>query len=259
LDPRISWPGALFWIFGLQGLKFETWGIRHPTEALAFARGRVEGRVNKPFCTHFFNIGESMEPEPQQIAKIFCDLCNWAYECWITHRKLFVDNPDNNFFDEKAPYFHERLQKISHEYALLQICKLHDRADSRYKRAVSYSLTIDYLIDYFPWGDDKESIKQIAKKLDELNCRLNPARNKVIAHNDRDTLLRGEPVGGFREGLDNEYFQSLQEFVTRVHEKWVGGSYLFKDMNAAEADAQEYLEVLKNSKRTNCCVVTPTS
>jgi len=100
---------------------------------------------------------------------------------------------------------------------------------------------------YIDWGEDKNSLEQLAAKLDELYKQISPARNKVIAHNDLDVLLRGEPVGGFPEGLDKEYFQCLEEFARRVHKKCDHGHYLFKDMNHVIDSACEYLEVLKRS------------
>jgi AbiU2 len=146
-----------------------------------------------------------MDTSPFEIAQKFCELCNWAYECWITHRTLFDDNPNKEILNRKAPYFHEHLWHISHDYSFLQICKLHDPANS--KATNSYNLSIRYIIDKLDWGDEKDSIKQLAGTLEKLYSRINTARNKVIAHNDLDVLLRGEPIGEFPEGLDIEYFQ----------------------------------------------------
>ena len=32
-------------------------------------------------------------PLSKSTLKDFCDLCNWIYEVWITHKILFDDNP----------------------------------------------------------------------------------------------------------------------------------------------------------------------
>ena len=50
-------------------------------------------------------------------------------------------------------------------------------------------------------------------------------------------------LGGFPEGLDDEYFAALQELVNAVHEKWLGGPYPFNDL--AGADVEEFLHVLE--------------
>jgi len=87
----------------------------------------------------------------------FCQLCNWAYESWVTHKRLFDDNklPMNNI--GKSPSFTSRLSIITQEYCLQQIAKLHDPAIQRN----SLNLTIDYLIRFGEWGERAEDIKSI--------------------------------------------------------------------------------------------------
>lgn len=195
--------------------------------------------------------------DPPTLAREFCHQCNWAFACWITHRRIFDDNPNKETLDRNSPNFNEHLWRISQTYSYLQICKLHDQAKDRN----SYNLSIKYIVDNLNWGDEeKDSIKQLADKLDKLYSRMmKPARNKVLAHNDLDTLLRGEPIGGFPEGLDKEYFQWLQEFARRVHKQCDGGHYCFNDMNHVMDGAFEYLEVLENSDRANRSLNPPAS
>ena len=189
-----------------------------------------------------------MEQETQQeIAKLFCEECLWAYECWITYKKLC--DVQSEFYEWRAPFFHERLGKILHQYSVLQICKLHDPAKMKDRQHDVFNLTIKYMVERFEWGDEKAVIDDFFKELNELYCRLKPARDKVIGHIDLGTVSKGVPVGYFDEGLDDKYFESLQEFVSSVHEKWVGGPYLFKDTSHAEADVQEYLGILSKEMR----------
>ncbi|MGH9607247.1 MAG: hypothetical protein ACRD3N_16285 [Terracidiphilus sp.] len=182
---------------------------------------------------------------PPTLAREFCHQCNWAFACWIAHRRIFDDNPNKEILDRNAPNFNEHLWRISQTYSYLQICKLHDPACSRGTK--SSNLSISYIIANLDWGDEMDSIRQLAEKLNQLYSRINPARNKIIAHNDLGVLLQGEPVGEFPEGLDKEYFQCLQQFASRVHKKCDSGHYLFKDMNHVMDGAYEYLEVLRNS------------
>lgn len=170
------------------------------------------------------------------------------------HKALFDDNPDEKLLDRNAPYFHRHVGQISQEYSYLQICKLHDPATSRATN--SSNLSISYIVK-LDWGDERESIEGLAEKLNKLNRHINPARNKVIAHNDLEVLLRGEPIGAFPHGLDVEYFQYLQEFVNRVHEKWVGGIRPFD--KSANNHVEEYLYYLKKLDRGNGSLSPPTS
>jgi AbiU2 len=194
-------------------------------------------------------MGTAPPLDPSTLAREFCHQCNWAFACWITHRRIFDDNTDKDILNRNAPNFNEHLWRISQTYSYLQICKLHDPARSA--GAKSPNLTIRYIIDNLDWGGDKDSVQHSAAKLEELYQHIKPTRNKVIAHNDLDALLQGEPVGEFPEGLDKEYFHCLQEFAIRVHKKCDSGHYYFKDMNHAMDGAYEYLEVLRNSEQAH--------
>jgi len=175
--------------------------------------------------------------------------------CWITHKTLFDNNPDTKIMDLIAPYFHRHLLSISQAHSYLQICKLHDPA----KTANSYNLSISYIINKITWNDQGklDSSKRLAEKLEKLNSCINPVRNKIIAHNDRDILLQDDPLGAFPAGIDEEYFQCLQEFVNQVHGEFVGGPYPFSECVINYAN--EYLSFLKHSDLANRRLNPPAS
>lgn len=184
-----------------------------------------------------------MNPISPDVAKQFCELCNWAYECWVTHKRLFDENVKTETTIARAKYFTSRLSVITQEYSLLQICKLHDPAIQ--KSAVN--ITIDYIVRFGDWGADTSEVKQHALRLAALFDKLKSARNKVLAHNDLEAIMGAAALGGFPEGLDDEYFTALQELVNAVHEKWLGGPYPFNDL--AGADVEEFLHVLEKAEQ----------
>lgn len=184
-----------------------------------------------------------MNPISSDVAKQFCELCNWAYECWVTHRRLFDENVKAETTIARAKYFTSRLSFITQEYSLLQICKLHDPAIQ--KSAVN--ITIDYIVRFGDWGADISQINQHALRLAALFDKLKSARNKVLAHNDLEAIMGAAALGEFPEGLDKEYFAALQELVNTVHEKWLGGPYPFNDL--AGADVEEFLHVLEKAEQ----------
>lgn len=180
-----------------------------------------------------------MNPISPDAAKCFCELCNWAYECWVTHKRLFEENMKTEETIARAKYFTSRLSVITQEYLLLQICKLHDPAIQK----STVNITIDYIVRFGDWGADTNKINQHVLRLAALFDKLKSARNKVLAHNDLEAIMGEVALGGFPEGLDDEYFAALQELVNAVHEKWLGGPYPFNDL--AGADVEEFLHVLE--------------
>ncbi|SPF44044.1 hypothetical protein SBDP1_480027 [Syntrophobacter sp. SbD1] len=182
----------------------------------------------------------------KEVADTFCKLCKWTYVAWITHKSLFDKNTNPEGTIGKIPYFTETLSKITQEYCLLQICKLHDPA----KQRGSTNLTIDYMVRFGDWGSQAKGIKAIQKRLSALwdQLKRDCVRNKILTHNDLQTSVNNSPLGAFPEGFDDQYFQALQDFVNAVYDKWLGGPCPFDDL--AESDVKEFLELLEGIRGT---------
>jgi hypothetical protein len=162
----------------------------------------------------------------------FCKLCNWAYEAWTIRRTLFEDNPSHEAQFKECPDFFFKLGIITQEYALQLISKLHDPAIQR----DSLNLSIDYMVRFGDWGEKESKIRDLQRKLKELGDLLSKGRNKLLAHNDLESIVQGKPLGVFEDCKDIEYFKTLQTFVDEVHEKWIGGPYPFNDLAINETE-----------------------
>lgn len=168
-----------------------------------------------------------------RVVQEFCNLCNWAYEAWVTHRVLFDDNPNPDSLKASPHgYFLARLSVITQEYSLLQIIKLHDPAVQREQ----INLTLEYMVKFGGWDEKTTSqLQKLYEDLESLAKKLRSARNKVISHNDLSAILGAPLLGEFEQGADCKYFETLQEFVNIVHDKAVGGLFLFNDLAVNDA------------------------
>ena len=183
-----------------------------------------------------------MNPLSDQAVIKFCNLCNWAYEAWCTHRELFENNDIKDETIGKSKSFTIRLSIITQEYCLQQIAKLHDRAIMNN----SINLSIDLIKRFGQWDEEeKDEVESLCNKLNELYVKIKSARNKLIAHNDLETLMQDKPLGEFPDNADLNYFETLQDLVNIVHEKWMGGPYPFNDL--AKTDVAEFLEIMKKA------------
>ena len=178
----------------------------------------------------------------EEIALRFCEVCSWAYESWITHKTLFDNNeaPESNI--GKSADFTYRLSTITQEYTLQQIAKLHDRATLNNSK----NLSINYIVEFGEWKEKQEEIEGIVRRLDALKDRIIRARNKILSHNDLETILANVPLGGFPVDADREYFEALQELASEVHDRWIGGPYILPDF--AEVDAKNFLTLLERAE-----------
>ena len=159
------------------------------------------------------------------IVEEFCKLCDWAHEVWLNHLELF-DNSyrETELMESFAGNELYRLSIISHEYSLLQIIKLHDKAVMN----GNVTLGIDYILKYGNWsGSVRDTLEGLAKELDIFASQLRGVRNKSLSHNDLFAILTGATLGAFDEGADHKYFETLKEFTNIVHEQVIGGPWPF--------------------------------
>ena len=175
----------------------------------------------------------------REIAVAFCDQCNWAYEVWVTHKSLFDDNPNRDANISRAHDFIVRLSRITHEYALQQVSKLHDRGEQR----GHLNLSIDYVVRFGEWGDKQEQIDAIRTRLEQLHEYIRPARDKILSHNDLETVVGNHTLGDFPKGIDVQYFKALQDLANEVHLRWTGKLYPFYDL--AISDVHAFLHLLE--------------
>ena len=178
-------------------------------------------------------------PATQNDAQGFCDLCQWVYECWVTHLGLFDRLPERLQEERNVPFdeFVEtayarclhRLNEISQQYSILQIAKLHDPA----RQGGNENLSIDFFVRQEFWTEEEVSaIECIVLELNGLYEKIEDARNKILAHNDRSVFAKGLPLGSFPKEQDENYFLALGRLCSMIWNKfpnrnWPYGARVF--------------------------------
>lgn len=171
----------------------------------------------------------------------FCKLCQWAHTAWVIHR-TFEDNLDDAVVKTRSrcPHVLSDMSIITQEYVLLQIAKLHDPAVQSGKN----NLTIEYVIKFGGWDESTLfKLKELEKKLKGLKEKILDARNKILSHNDLETILNATVLGVFEKDADMEYFENLQEFVNIIYDKMVGGPYILDD-RMVKNDARILVDII---------------
>ncbi len=179
------------------------------------------------------------EPLTVEDMEVFCRACSWVREVWCVHR-AFQDNlPTDSHLRHRHGYLLYRLSLITQEYVLLQISKLHDPMGCGDRITIGF----DLILRRGRWDDvTRAELQRIHSELQGLGGVAKNARNKIIAHNDRRTAIAEGCLGAFSPGLDDKYLQLLQEFVSLLYEKTVGGPYPFDDF--ATVDTQNLISDL---------------
>jgi hypothetical protein len=176
---------------------------------------------------------------PRHSAEIiiaFRDLCDKALQSWQLRKLLFDENPD--YYQLKAPHyahFFLRLQIIIQDHWILQIAKLHDPPQSLGKD----NLSIDYMIERGQWdASTKNELIALRNKMTSvLATTLKSPRNKLICHNDLETILqKHDDLGKFNRGADAEYVKHLCEFASIVCERVLGEQFFYDDHVSNDVD-----------------------
>jgi hypothetical protein len=177
-----------------------------------------------------------------RVVEEFCKLCDWAYQVWLNHRTLFDDNPRATELQGSiGADALARLSAISHEYSLLQVAKLHDRAVV----AGEVTLGVEYIVKYGGWSQSTSArLAELSAKLNDFAQGLRSVRNRALSHNDLAAVLSGATLGEFNKDEDIEYFSVLQELVNLVHSEAVGGPFPFNEL--AKNDAIALLAMMKS-------------
>jgi hypothetical protein len=180
-------------------------------------------------------IGADMSAHSTTVVEEFCALCNKAYAVWRIHKVLFEDNPRKKELERSvAGKALVHLSIISQEYLLHEISKLHDPAIQQNHA----NLGVEYMVRFGGWDKTTEAkLQALQMQLNELDQKIRPARHKILSHNDLETILRGDPLGEFPKGMDDDYFKTLQEFVNVVNDSVIGGPSPFSEDASIDADA----------------------
>lgn len=170
----------------------------------------------------------------EETIKAFCNHCDWAYQCWLLRKHLYDENPQEELL--KHPhhsYFFIRLEKILQEYWLQEVAKLHDPA-TQYGND---NLSVEYIFKNGNWPPEvKDKLDRLKDRLDKFASNLKDARNKILAHKDKNTILSGVELGEFQEGEDVAYFEALNEFASEAYNHIIGGPYPFDDLTKNDID-----------------------
>jgi len=171
----------------------------------------------------------------------FLGICRWANESWNFTKQLFDNNDDKeNFENPHLGSFFEYLYRMSTEYSLLQIVKLHDPAVQQN----SINLSLEYIVEFGGWDNDTlQSLREKRKALDGFFAKIKGARNKIISHNDLATIRSNDEHGTFTLGEDEKYFLELGEFCDIVSRSAIGEPFTF--VTTTRTDVIYFLRFLK--------------
>lgn len=136
-----------------------------------------------------------------------------------------------------APIFFNDLNSMMKKHIILQVCQITDPEKTWDKN----NLTIEFLVNRSD-GALRKNLEPIAQRIHNFTKKIKPARNKIIAHLDRDTILNGKYLGAANQNDWDKFWVDLEEFMKLLKENIIVGSL---------SDAGSLVECLKQSNCDN--------
>ncbi len=172
--------------------------------------------------------------------------CNQVFWLRITHHmyaELFEKEDSRVLVKKTASSFFSHLNTILQNYLLLEFVKITDPP----KSGKNENFTVENLVMSIDWPPPaKDKLRVLSEKTKVFRGYVLQARNKLLAHSDKEAFLAGKPLGAFPEGEDEAFLKTLEEICNIAHEACFG-SVFGQLLLAAPGDVIDFKKCLFNS------------
>lgn len=186
------------------------------------------------------------DPSFAEEIKVFRDRCIVlrSYGRHFETLFLFSSQADESRMRGTASIFFGDLHRMFLETLVLQVCRMTDPA----KTGRFENHTIEFIRQHY----DFSTYPVAAKRLEDLSAGIHafrdkilPARNKLISHSDRETILSGMELSGGSNEEWAAFWRDLRDLVLVLTE--LAGCILDIDNVGLQTDADGLLRALVDS------------
>jgi len=182
----------------------------------------------------------------QDVAK-FSEHCVLIQSVYTYAIRLFKERQEFEFTAMKtvAPSFFEDLAQVFAEFAINSACRVTDPAnEGRWNQ----NFTAEMFVNGF--SSDAETYNKLStlhKRMLKLREKIEPARNKIVAHADRAVVRKGEALGKASWEDWSDFWAALEEFVNILNLKTNGAPYEIKAARVL-GDVESLLKALAHNR-----------
>lgn len=178
--------------------------------------------------------------------RAFAGTCVYARALYMHYKAIFEDTPPGeNPLKKLSPYFFGDLGWMFREYIILQVCKLTDPSvDGRGNE----NLTVKFFTANADFSTDPAGAGELlarTQKIERFRSQLKLARDKLISHLDRKSILNGPSLGGASTDAWADFWLDLQVFVKLLWKRYLGDDAMLICAVASSSDAIVTLQALR--------------
>lgn len=176
----------------------------------------------------------------QQDFSILRDHCVGIRQSYNTYTDLF--NKDNeSLLTKVAPIFFSDIAEIMQRDWILQFCKIMDKAEMHGKENITIDLINKQLENQSLFSS---GIEETSKKLIKYGNKLKSARNKRLAHYDREHQINSIVLGETTKQELNDFLVNIQVYCDDVRNA-IGSGPLDFTGSGCKGDVLDLLKYLR--------------
>ena len=166
-------------------------------------------------------------PEDESARIIVKKFCECVVELRAIHhigRELFEDNAARILMEQTAKQFFLDINRILISHFLLEVAKITE-PESTHNRHEDF--TVANILRSIDWPSDVcDDLHRLSGLVNTFrNKYIKDARNKLLAHYDKETFLSGSVLGGFPVREDEKLMDALEEMANVLHEACFGSIF----------------------------------
>ena len=184
-----------------------------------------------------------------QDVELFCNFCVSLRSAFRHFQILFDEGGDlrRELLWTTAPTFFGDLNLALIEHLILQICKITDPEESFGRK----NLTVKFFInnsDLSAAPDELEKLIRFGASMTAFRAKIVPARNRLIGHLDRDSVLDGKSLGETDKREWAQFWLELQDFTHFLHKRYIDpAGHFYLNAVGYLSDADSLVKALKES------------
>jgi len=191
-------------------------------------------------------MSEKINPKDVTARKMVKEFCHYVVFLKAIHRigkELFENDQGRKLMEQTAVSFFKDINNVLVNYFILETAKITDPAVTYNKYE---NFTIANMIETINWPEsvtrDLERLNHVVK---DFRNYVEMARNKLLAHYDKNTFMSGKVLGTFPKGDDEKFMDALEKMCNVLHKASFGT--IFGDISVGMPG--DVLDLKKTLKR----------
>jgi hypothetical protein len=164
-------------------------------------------------------VSKKINPKDVAAREMVEKFCHYVIGLKAVHRigkELFANDEGRKLMEQTAISFFTDINDILIKYFILETAKITDPAVTNKKYE---NFTIANMLETINWPESVAcDLNRLNQGVAHFRKNIEGARNKLLAHYDKNTFMSDKVLGTFPEGDDEKFIKALEEMCNVLHQ-----------------------------------------